>query len=237
MSDGSRDREGERRGQDQSPGTGARGGEGGRGPEGRPPFSAAVLAGGRGKRLGADKTTLNIGGVPVLDRVVSFLRDIFPEVLVVVQDEGSLDARRFGPGVRVVGDVLPGKGPLGGIYTALSNSSYPQVFVMACDMPYPQEGLVRRLLSLADQAEAVVPRRGEYIEPLFAVYSRSLKERIRSRLERGLLKIHRFLDTVDVRFLEEEEIAACDPDFRSFFNINTREDLRRALRMEGRNAG
>jgi len=221
---------------DEKAGRSPAGAAGGRAREGRLPFSAAVLAGGRGERLGMDKTTLAIGGVTLLERTVGFLGGIFPEVLVVVQDEKSVSSRRFGEGVRVVRDLLPGKGPLGGIYTALCQASHPRVFVMACDMPYPREELVRRLLSLADEGEAVVPRRGEFIEPLFAVYSRSLRERIRARLERGLLKIHEFLDTVEVRYLEEEEIVSCDPDLRSFFNINTREDLRRARRMEGRGA-
>jgi molybdopterin-guanine dinucleotide biosynthesis protein A len=77
--------------------------------------------------------------------------------------------------------------------------------------------------------DAVVPRRGEYIEPLFAVYRRDIAGSLRARIEEGRLKIHELIEELDVRYLEEDEIAACDPSFRSFFNINTLEDLEAAF--------
>jgi molybdopterin-guanine dinucleotide biosynthesis protein A len=84
------------------------------------------------------------------------------------------------------------------------------------------------MMRRADGHAAVVPRRGEYIEPLFAVYRNDLEEGARAFLESGRLKIHDFLDEVDVLYLEEEEIDRCDPHGLSFFNINTPEDLARA---------
>jgi molybdopterin-guanine dinucleotide biosynthesis protein A len=191
-------------------------------------FIAAILAGGKGKRLGMNKAMLEIDGCTVTDRIIDALRDIFPAFLLVVQDEGSLPASAFGHDVEVVQDLLPGKGPLGGIYTALELSTAPYVFVIACDMPYPSRRLVRRILSEAPGNDAVVPRRGDYIEPLFAVYRRDIRDRIRARLESHRLKIHDLIRELNVHYLDEEEIAASDPDFRSFFNINTPEDLRNA---------
>lgn len=191
-------------------------------------FSAAILAGGIGKRLGTNKALLEIEGKTILDRIMEKILEVFPSVLLVVKDEGSPLSGDYGPRVKVVADSLPGKGPLGGIYTALEHSAAPYVFVMACDMPYPNLELVRRLLSEAPGREAVVPRRGSYIEPLFAVYHRDTRQRIKKRLEAGDLKIHDFIDEIDALFLEEEDICGCDPDFRSFFNINTPEDLRKA---------
>jgi molybdopterin-guanine dinucleotide biosynthesis protein A len=146
----------------------------------------------------------------------------------VVQNDASVPREDYGSQVKMVVDLLPGKGPLGGIYTALEYSEVPYVFVMACDMPYPSRELVLRLISQAQGKEAVVPRRGGYIEPLFAVYSRETRGKIRPRLESNRLKIHDFLDELDVLYLDEEEISACDPGFRSFFNINTPEDLNNA---------
>lgn len=198
---------------------------GGKVPTRQDEFIAAVLAGGKGERLGLNKALLEIGGRTVLERILDCLKGIFPSILVVVQDDNSPAAATYGDRVRVVTDLLPGKGPLGGIYTALERSPAPYVFVMACDMPFPSRELVLRLLSEAPGREAVVPRRGEYIEPLFAVYSRETREKIRPRLKENRLKIHDFLDELDVRYLDEKEISGCDPGFRSFFNINTPEDL------------
>jgi molybdopterin-guanine dinucleotide biosynthesis protein A len=195
----------------------------------QPEFVAAVLAGGQSKRLGIDKALLHIGNCSLLDLILSALKDIFPLILLVVQKGGSpLDAME-GARIKVVSDVIAGKGPLVGIYTALENSPAPYVFVMACDMPYPSPELIRCMLSAAPDRDAVVPRRGEYIEPLFAVYRRDIAGTIRTRIEEGRLKIHELIEELNVRYLEEEEVAACDPDFRSFFNINTLEDLEAAF--------
>jgi molybdopterin-guanine dinucleotide biosynthesis protein A len=194
-------------------------------------FVAAVLAGGEGKRLGMNKALLEIDGKTVLDRILDSLQEIFPSILLVAQEGDSFLDAGSRPGVKVVPDLFPGKGPLVGIYTALENSPAPYVFVMACDMPYPDQGLVRCLISKAPGREAVVPRRGNYIEPLFAVYSRDIRERMRARLDEGRLKIHELIKELNVRYLEEDEVAACDPDFRSFFNINTPQDLRKASHL------
>jgi len=188
-------------------------------------FVAAVLAGGEGKRLGMNKALLTINGSMVLERILLILRNIFPSILLVVQGGDSTLVAMEDEQVRIVSDITPGKGPLVGIYTALMSSPAPYVFVMACDMPYPSPVLIRRMLSEAPGRDAVVPRRGEYIEPLFAVYRRDIHDRIRTRIEEGRLKIHELIQELDVRYLEEEEIAACDPGFRSFFNINTPDDL------------
>jgi molybdenum cofactor guanylyltransferase len=195
----------------------------------REEFAAAVLAGGEGKRLGMDKATLQIGNCSLLDRILLVLRELFPHIMLVVQEGGSPLAAPEGAGVKVVKDVIPGKGPLVGIYTALQSSPAPYVFIMACDMPYPNRELIRCMLSAAPGLDAVVPRRGEYIEPLFAVYRRDIADRIRARIEEGRLKIHELIEELNVRYLEEGEVAACDPGFRSFLNINTLEDLEAAF--------
>ncbi len=195
----------------------------------RPEFAAAVLAGGQGKRLGMDKATLQIGSCSLLDRILLVLREMFPYIMLVVQQDGSSLLALEDAGVKVVTDVIPGKGPLVGIYTALQHSPAPYVFVMACDMPYPSRELIRCMLSAAPGLDAVVPRRGKYIEPLFAVYRRDIAGRIRARIEGGRLKIHELIEELNVRYLEEDEVAACDPGFRSFFNINTLEDLEAAF--------
>jgi molybdopterin-guanine dinucleotide biosynthesis protein A len=193
-------------------------------------FSAAVLAGGSAERLGLNKALVEICGCRAIDRILDTLQGIFVDAAIIVQRESDLEefAR---PGTRIQQDLLPGKGPLGGIYTALESSNQPYVFIMACDMPYPCRPLILHMLSLAKGRDAVVPRRGEYIEPLFAVYSRKIRQRIKSRLGKSDLKIHDLLAELDVFFLDEQEISRFDPEFRSFLNINTPSDLKEAMRV------
>ncbi len=195
----------------------------------QPHFIAAVLAGGQGRRLGMDKATLQTGAGSLMDHILFILKEIFPYILLVVQESSSPLNAMEEAAVKVVADAVPGKGPIVGIYTALLYSPAPYVFVMACDMPYPSRELIRLMLTAAPGKDAVVPRRGEYIEPLFAVYRRDIAGRIRARIEEGRLKIHELIKELDVRYLDEEEVAACDPGFRSFVNINTPEDLETAF--------
>lgn len=195
-------------------------------------FAAAVLCGGKGRRLGVNKVALEVGGVSVLGRITRVLKGIFPLIYLVTQENNRMLGDLGDKKIEVVNDLLPGRGPLGGIYTALEYTSKPYIFVMACDMPYPNPELIRFLLSRAPGWEAVVPRRGPYIEPLFAVYSREIRERIRKRLEGGKLKIHEVIDELQVCYVEEKEVAELDPAFLSFFNINTPEDLVEARRLQ-----
>ncbi|MGQ9475019.1 MAG: molybdenum cofactor guanylyltransferase [Actinomycetota bacterium] len=195
-------------------------------------FAAAVLCGGKGRRLGMNKVALEVGGLSVLEHIIGVLKGIFPLIYLVTQKNDRTLGELGDEEVEVVNDLLPGRGPLGGIYTALEYASKPYVFVMACDMPYPEPRLIHLLLSRAPGWEAVVPRRGPYIEPLFAVYSRETRERIRRRLEGGRLKIHEIIDELLVCYVEEGEMVGLDPSFLSFFNINTPEDLEKARRLQ-----
>ncbi len=194
-------------------------------------FAAAILAGGEGSRLEMDKASLKLGGRTVVELLVRLLSPLFDEILLIVKSNNSPLGSHLRKEVRIASDILPGKGPLGGIYTALEKSSRPFCFVMGCDMPFPSRELIEHMMGRASGHKAVVPRRGEYIEPLFAFYSRELKDEIRDFLKRGGLKIHAFLDGVEVLYIDREELEKYDPAGLSFFNINTPSDLEEARRL------
>jgi molybdenum cofactor guanylyltransferase len=197
-------------------------------------FACAILAGGEGSRLRAEKALLPLGDRYLAETLIDNLRPLFPEMMLVARSEHSPLRALRGEGVRLITDVLERKGPLGGIHAALHHSASPVCFVIGCDMPFPSLPLVERMLGAAAGRSAVVPRHGEYIEPLFAVYSKGLEGPARDFLEAGGMKIHEFLDTVDVLYLEEDEIGELDPRGLSFFNINTPEDLARAREINAR---
>jgi molybdopterin-guanine dinucleotide biosynthesis protein A len=135
--------------------------------------------------------------------------------------------------VRVAADLLPGQGPLGGIYTALEAAETPFIFVVACDMPFPCMELVSLMMERAPGFQAVVPRRGELIEPLFSIYSREALPHLREHLAGEQRKIYKFLDSIEVLYVEAPDISRCDPERRCFFNINTPEDLEKARHLLG----
>jgi molybdopterin-guanine dinucleotide biosynthesis protein A len=192
----------------------------------------AILAGGRARRLGGvDKGALRIGRVSIFERQLAALEGLADRVIVV----GGQPAR-FGPGrVRVVPDRLPRAGALGGIYTALCEAATPHVLVVACDLPFVSAPVLERLAALADaDADAVVPRSADGLQPLCAVYARRLRNRVRRHIESGHLKIQDLLAAVRVRELSPDDIASIDPAGQSFFNVNTRGDFDQAVRLAAR---
>jgi molybdopterin-guanine dinucleotide biosynthesis protein A len=190
---------------------------------------AAILAGGRARRLGGrDKRALRVGPTTILERQLAALDGLVDRVFVV----GGDPMAGGGPRQTVVPDRLPDAGALGGLYTALCESSGPHVLVVACDLPFVTAPLLASLISLADsECDAVVPRSTDGLQPLCAVYARRLADEVRGRIESGRLKVQDLLGAIRIREVGPAEIAAFDADGRLFFNVNTPHDLAEAVRL------
>jgi molybdenum cofactor guanylyltransferase len=188
--------------------------------------SAAILAGGRATRLGgADKATLLIGGVRIIDRQIAELAAIADDVAIIANDP----ARYAGLPIPVQPDAMPGAGALGGIYTALTRARHDRVLVVACDLPFVTRDLLARLVDEAgDEVDAVVPRSRRGAEPLCALYTRRCAHAIEARIARGALGVADLAADVRVREISAEALAAYDPDGRLFVNVNTPHDYVRA---------
>jgi molybdopterin-guanine dinucleotide biosynthesis protein A len=142
---------------------------------------------------------------------------------------------RFGvAGARLVADVRPGAASLGGIYSAIAAAGHERVVVVGCDMPFLSTRLLAHLVALSPDHDVVAPRVDGFPEPLHAVYSRACLAAIRPRVEAGRLKIVGFYEDVRVRYVDEPELKAIDPELRSFRNVNTPELVREALALVAR---
>ena len=173
-----------------------------------------------------------IGGESLIERVVGRLSQVSSETIVVVAEESRAEALNLPPWVRTAADIYPGSGSLGGIFTGLSAAKGDYGIVVACDMPFLNTELLRFMADIAADFDAVVPRVEGRPEPLHAIYSKSCLEPIEHRLKRNDLKIALFFDEIRVAYIEEEDIDSLDPHHLSFFNVNTQEDLDRALALE-----
>ena len=176
--------------------------------------------------MGRDKALIAIGGRPMLARVVDALRPLFGDIAVI----GGED-RGYGTfGVPLRGDIRPGGGSLGGIYTALATAACPVVFCVACDMPFLSPRLVAFLVEVMerDTFQAVLPFVDGEAEPLCAVYSKSALPAIEEDLDAGVRRIKSTLSFLRVRRVDVEEMRPYDPDLLTFFNINTPEDVEQA---------
>ncbi len=189
-----------------------------------------VLAGGRSRRFGRVKSLELLAGERLIDRQIRTLRAVFAEVVVIANDaDPSLAAD-----VTVCPDLVPGRGPLAGLHAALVHGAGASVFVTACDMPFVQLPLVRRLVELAAGVDVAVPRRGHLVEPLLGVYSPACLPHVQRMLEAGELRVVGFFPLVRTAYIETEEIRRLDPHGLSFFNVNTPEDMARAREMLAR---
>jgi molybdopterin-guanine dinucleotide biosynthesis protein A len=189
-----------------------------------------ILAGGKSRRMGHDKSHLILGGETLVARAVRTLRALSDDVVVVantLEPRGNLAAR-------LTGDVIAGGGVLSGVHAGLASARHEFALVVACDMPFLNLALLRHMASLAPGHEAVVPHwRGEF-EPLHAIYSRQCVTVIEAILRRGGRRVIDIYAAIRVRYVEPEEIARFDPGGLSFFNINSPEDWERAQDLAAR---
>jgi molybdopterin-guanine dinucleotide biosynthesis protein A len=193
--------------------------------------SALVLAGGLGSRLGgADKASLDIGGLTTLERVRQALDVVASETILVVNDD------RFSNvvGVELVHDPEPHAGVLPALLAALELATQPVGLLVACDMPFLNADLLRWLVSEADGYDVVMPIVDGRAQPMHAIYRRDAsRDAIARALARGDRRMISFLDDLRVRRAAEDELRRHDPGLLSFFNVNTPEDLAEARRIAG----
>jgi molybdopterin-guanine dinucleotide biosynthesis protein A len=188
-------------------------------------FSAAILAGGQARRFGGrDKSALPLGAASILDRQLTALRAITPHILIV----GGDPSRGQAAGVPVVEDRLAGTGALGGLYTALVEAPTEQVLVIACDMPFVTAPFLGYLARLGTDADAVVPRDHRGPHPLCASYARKVSGHLHARIQRGDLRVVDAVATLDVRYLDPDELLPFDPDGTLLLNLNTPDEYERA---------
>jgi len=195
-------------------------------------ISCIVLAGGKGLRLGRKKTLETINNATLLQTVVSQLAFLNSDTIIVTANEESFP-RLTGSKLRVVTDIYPGKGPLAAIYTGLKISDSFYNLVVACDMPFLNRDLLRYMVQVAPDYDIVVPRVGDMVEPLHAIYSKECLVPIETLIKQDSLSVNRLFALVRTRYVETEEIDRFDPQHLSFFNINTQDDLRKARKLAG----
>ena len=190
--------------------------------------SVAILAGGQSRRMGTDKSFVKLNDRPLIECVLQQVQRLKLPVFIVAKNRERYEAL----GYPIFPDVLLGKGSLGGIYTAIHHNSTAYTLCVACDMPFLVPELLRHLIDLRHDYDAVVPEVNRRLQPLHAVYSAACLTALKAQLERNELAIYPLFHALNTRVVSQSTLVRFDPGLRSFVNVNTPDDLEAALCAE-----
>jgi molybdopterin-guanine dinucleotide biosynthesis protein A len=185
-----------------------------------------VLAGGKSRRFGEPKAFAVYNGKFFYEQVCEALKPHVGEIVIVAHPELRT---RFTSFYRIIEDdpVLQGRGPLAGLYSVMKTVQSDWYCVLACDMPLINEEIVERLIKAAESNtyDAIVPKIDGQLQPLAAMYHRKTFATLESLLNDDERKVKRFLDRIQVRYLQENDFMVDSFDY--FQNINTKEEYAR----------
>jgi molybdopterin-guanine dinucleotide biosynthesis protein A len=187
--------------------------------------TAAIVAGGQARRFGGrDKSRLIVEGRSIIFRQVDVLQRVAAEVIVIAGEAG-----RFADlGLPVFPDRLPDQGAMGGVYTALEAARHDRVLVVACDLPFLDEALLRRLVALArPPADGAWVRGPRGVEPLLACYRRAARAVIRAEIDAGRLQLAALGGVLRMAEIGGAELRAFGSPERLLANVNSPTDYAR----------
>ena len=199
--------------------------------------TAAILAGGRSSRMGQDKALLRLAkdGPTLLESTIATLADLVDRVIVIAPLERAYQSF----GVDVLPDAFPGTGALGGIATGLMASSSSELFVVACDHPFLSASLIRHLISIEGEFDALAPRTNGrsrqggdlVVQTLHARYRPACLPVLERVIAHGYDSSMDFFRQVKLCTVDEPELRQFDADLRSFMSVNTPQALDHARAM------
>jgi molybdopterin-guanine dinucleotide biosynthesis protein A len=191
--------------------------------------TAIILAGGNSQRMGRDKANLLLGEQTLLQRVTATMQQVFPRVIVSVRQprpEINLPQVCDEP----ASEGMPaGGGPLAGLVASLSRITTPWAFVVACDMPFVEPAVVELLAKFRCQYQGVVPVVQGHPQPLAAFYASSCLAVMRESLLTQDKSLRGVLKQLDVCYVDQTGMLDADPHLRSFFDLDTPQDVAHAL--------
>src|SRR5215510_6364949 len=196
--------------------------------------TGVLLAGGKSRRMGEDKRYLVVGEQTLIERGLSVLRSIFRDVLVVI----AQDSPPLGVDAKVVRDLVPECGSLGGLYTGLRQAATPWIFVVGCDMPFLDQAVIAQFTNRRAGADIVMAKLGTRLHPMHALYGKQCVPVLEQMVQARQLKIQALVSysSLRVQYVTEVDLLTIDPAGHSFQNVNTPHDLEVARSLLARDA-
>lgn len=179
-------------------------------------ITGIVLAGGKSSRMGYDKGLAIVEGKKMIERVILSLKNVVDQVIIIANTD-TYDYLNL----PVFKDVYPDKGPVGGIYTGLLNSSADKNLIVACDMPFLTESLLKSVVDSSADYQVVVPSVNGRLEPLCGFYRKDVADTLKQNIEADELPVHKAIRKLNYLGLVQD----IEKEQRVFANINKPEDI------------
>ncbi len=184
-------------------------------------LTVAILAGGRSKRMGSDKALLTIEGIPLLQRVINAAHTLADTRIIISNNPTTHSSFLWS----LFPDRFPDTGPLGGLATALHHATTSHLLLLACDMPNLTPSLLQYVVGQPRASHGVIiPEDEKGLQPLCAVYSRSVLPLAEDAIKQGQLSMQKFVGRINARVVNKEKWATHAGTRNPFTNFNTPEE-------------
>ncbi len=174
--------------------------------------------------MGKDKATLPFLGIPLITRLRDRFAGTATELLIITNDVRGYEDL----GIPLFGDVIPDRGALGGLYTALTIAKQPLIGLIAADMPFANPQLIKHQVKIIQEFDydAVIPGTSQGIEPFHSVYRKeSCLPLVKEALDNDLWKMVSWHDQALIKILNPDQIQNITGSEHTFMNLNTPEDF------------
>lgn len=186
-------------------------------------MTGAVIAGGENSRMPVLKGLLTVNGKTIIENSLGILGKIFKNVVVST----NMPEEYFRFKAPLIGDIKMERGPMTGILSVLAATGEDSVFVVACDMPFINERLIRHMVEsfeAGSKVDAVIPVFEGREQPLFGIYANTVIRTMEKLIGQRQTGLTNMLKALRVLYITEEEVKGIDPLGEAFININTVED-------------
>jgi len=188
-------------------------------------MEAIILAGGENRRFQSHKALAEIKGRRIIEASTELLTKHFTAVYISTNTPELF----FYLGLPLIGDIVEQRGPITGIYSSFISTGAPELFFMACDMPFIEAEVIELIKKKFHGQDAVLPMHKGLPQPLLGIYSRRLIPQLAERIQQNKRALWDLLQGITVQFVSEQEVLRADPEGRSFVNINTLEEYRNII--------
>jgi len=181
--------------------------------------SGIILAGGLSSRMGEDKGIIQLDEYKMIEKIIHLI-DPFCDELIISANNSNYD--KFG--LKVVNDKIERIGPLGGIYSCMTDEKSNYYLVMSCDTPNITDITIAKLFDNIEEYDAVTPIINGNMEPLISLFSKKSINKIEVEIKKKNFKLQKVIKNLNYNTIE---INKSEETQKEFLNINAKEDLKK----------